>query len=380
MLFRWLREEARHTRASPFRSLTCPIAKQKVRGTGSTITCSPLCPLPLDPPDPDLRSDPRHGLLSCVVLLMAIRLNTILVVLSVPTLLSAAVTILWRRKRNASKSATATTTTTTADTTDTPSTATIAETATTEKTEIQVSETVTRDIIPEPQSYPAARQPQSQQQVQCETVIPVMQITDGADLTQTPPTAVPDQPARTATTTAAAANGADATTDLSPKVEKDPVLKSKGKKQPPQQTEWKKSGSAKKEKMLSGSSDQKGKNLTNGQSPASDAHSPAAAVPGSEPDSRSRKTHDSGNSLDSGADVMSPASSAGAADPKSSDRSVDSPGLFKSDASQGSPCNWGTSDSHSEVCSDLPDPFHDSLLDSVSPLPETGIQRQWKRQ
>ena len=115
----------------------------------------------------------------------------------------------------------------------------------------------------------------------------------------------------------------------------------------------------KKEKSQRRSSqDDKRKNLN--PSPASDSNNsttsthPATPSPDPSstqvPESRGRKTHESGDSnisVDSGADVMSPASVTG--DQKSSDRSVDSPGLYKSDVSQGSPYNCG-SDSHSEVC------------------------------
>ena len=132
--------------------------------------------------------------------------------------------------------------------------------------------------------------------------------------------------------------------DMKAKTDKDLSRSAKSKKQ---SEGGKKSSQAKKSGATA--PDQKGKS---NQAPASDAPSPPADSP--LPDARSRKTHDSGDStvsLDSGTDVRSPA---GAGDQKSSDRSSDSPGPFKSDVSQGSPCNWGAaSDSHSEVRASL---------------------------
>lgn len=155
------------------------------------------------------------------------------------------------------------------------------------------------------------------------------------------------------------------TTDLSSKMEK-LVLKPNGsgggsssnkKQQSTESSAKKSSSSSKKEKAHSQAvaatitAEPKAKNQdSSATSPAQSSVNTPADGAGA-PDARSRKNHDSGDSvgavsLDSGADVMSPASSTEA---KSTDRSLDSPCLFKSDVSQGSPCNWGSGDSHSEV-------------------------------
>lgn len=299
---------------------------------------------------------------------MAGRLNTILVVLSVPTLLSAAISIYWSRKR---KSASTESTSESTSEATTESTSEATGELTTESSphplshqvqcETDSSSSTPAPVTEQPAFDPPLIDPDSQSEVQervseadnCDNS--VMQISDAVNPTseaQVAPVpsncATPPMASRLQRANGAAADGP--VPDLSAKVEKDVIPKSKNKKQhqqqPSQQTDTgsKKNGSGK-----------KGKNVTSGQSPASDAQSPPAA--GGLPDSRSRQTHDSGGSvgaasLDSGTDVSSPAS---AADQKSSDRSVDSPGLFKSDASQGSPCNWVASDSHSEViCHFLP--------------------------
>lgn len=172
----------------------------------------------------------------------------------------------------------------------------------------------------------------------------IMQITDAADLNQQP-AAASKSPEVTTNGSAVGMNGHQQRSNGASVDDLSSKEKSKSRKEP--DSAAKKNAPAKKEKNRISPSDQKEKRTADAQSPVSDGKSRAEDLP----DPRSRKTHDSGGSVgglsvDSGTDVMSPASS----DSKSSDRSVDSPGaVFKSDASQGSPCHWGTSDSHSEV-------------------------------
>lgn len=320
---------------------------------------------------------------------MASRLNTILVVLSVPTLLSAAVSIYWSRKRKPLSPDPATTSVTTTESTTDSTRESSTESSLPHSQSHQVrgenhissgeevtdsSSSTPAPVTEQPACDPAVINPDSRSEVQervteadnCDNSM--MQISDGVNPTSEPPAApVPDnrsvKPSNTTSPTSAMAgrlqraNSATSdgpTADLKDtKAEKGVIPKTKNKRQQQPDTGSKKSGSGKKEKMHSSPVDPKVKNVTSCQSPASDAQTPAAA--GDLPDSRSRQTHDSGDSvgavsLDSGTDVRSPAS---AADQKTSDRSVDSPSLFKSDASQGSPCNWGASDSHSEVIPDF---------------------------
>jgi hypothetical protein len=306
--------------------------------------------------------------------LMANRLNTILVVVSLPLL--SAVTLYWTRNRNSVRAATASTTsTTTTNTTSDSSEAPVEEnncqplqssltphhpqshhtdnrTADGKEVTSLSSSSAPAPAIEQPASHPAVVDPDSLSEGQHSAGAPhsriIMQIADTSDLSQQPAANPESQsPEVTANGSPAAmnghqqqerSNGVDVAGDVSSKE------KSKIRKEP--ESAAKKNGSSKKEKNhISSSSDQKEKKLPNGQSAVSEGQSRSEDLP-----ARSRKNHDSGgsvgaSSVDSGADVMSPASS----DSKSSDRSVDSPGVFKSDASQGSPCHWGTSDSHSEV-------------------------------
>lgn len=286
---------------------------------------------------------------------MAIRLNTLLVVLSLPTLLSAAI-VLWSRARQSSPELKSPAEDGDNQTDDNVNTITSDNNTSTELSPVVETSAAAAVIAPSSLLVPDSPRhrvlecqeeqicvsesgtvtPASEQQVLPD---PAVCLTEGHQTaTRTPSPSldssdnVTDMRIRDETevmaantTPAKASNGTtaafDPTLDLSSKVEKDLVIKTKNKK--PQSAQP-------------------------ASEPASKKNSGKKSD--SSPETRTRKTHDSGDSVGAvsvDSDVMSPASCSTEA--KSSDRSLDSPCPFKSDVSQGSPCNWGTSDSHSEV-------------------------------